>query len=197
MTQEHSPDNQIIRCEAITDDLVASYAKQGFALDFAEEVMRFELSLALPQAEFPPSVSCFSWEPGRTHEFFSAYDASFRDRPGFPHWSEEQWVTWVSSDPAFRADQSWVAIAQGQPVGFITNEQESAQIGYIIQVGVHPDWRRQGLAAALMARSLQAWRDEGKEAVMLHVNVNNPGAIRLYQKLGFTIVARRGAFRKI
>jgi ribosomal protein S18 acetylase RimI-like enzyme len=196
MTQEHSPDEQIIRCEAITDEIVTSYAKQVFVLDFAEEVMRFDLSLPLPQANFSPSVSCFSWEPDRTHEFFAAYNASFRDRPGFPHWIEEQWVAWVSADPAFRPDLSRVAIAQGQPVGFITNEQESAQIGYIIQVGVHPDWRRQGLAAALMARSLQAWQAEGKEAVMLHVNVNNPGAIRLYQKLGFTIVARRGAFRK-
>src|SRR5579885_2503973 len=130
MTQEYSSDAQIIRCEAITDEIVAVYAERGFILDFAEEVMRFDLSLALPQADFPPSVSCFPWEPDRTHDFFTAYDASFRDRPGFPHWSEEQWVTWVSADPAFRPDLSWVAIAQGEPVGFITNEQESPQIGY-------------------------------------------------------------------
>lgn len=199
MTQEHSPDEQIIRCEAITDEVVADYAERGFVLDFAEEVMRFDLSFALPQADFPPSISCFSWELGRIHEFFAAYHASFRDRPGFPHWSEQQWVTWISDDPAFRPDLSWVAIAQGQPVGFVANaddEQEPEQIGYIIQVGVHPAWRRRGLAAALMVRSLQAWQAERKEAAMLHVNVNNPGAIQLYQKLGFTIVARRGAFRK-
>lgn len=196
MTQEHSLDEQIIRCEAITDEIITSYAEQGFVLDFAEEVMHFGLSQPLPQADVPLSVSCFPWEADRTHEFFAAYEASFRDRPGFPHWSKEQWVTWVSGDPAFRPDLSWVAIEQGQPVGFVTNEQESAQIGYIIQIGVHPQWRRRGLAAALMARSLHAWQAEGKETVMLHVNVNNPGAIRLYQKLGFTIVARRGAFRK-
>ena len=106
---------------------------------------------------------------------------------------------WISDDTAFRPDLSWVAIVQGQPAGFIANandEQAPEQTGYIIQVGVHPDWRRQGLAAALMSRSLQAWQAEGKEAVILHVNINNPGAIKLYQKLGFTIVARRGAFRK-
>lgn len=107
MTQEHSDDRQVIRCEAISDEVVASYTGQGFVLDFAEEVMRFDLSLALPQADFPPSVSCFSWEPDRTHEFFTAYEASFRDRPGFPHWSEEQWVIWVSDDPDFRF--SWEA----------------------------------------------------------------------------------------
>jgi ribosomal protein S18 acetylase RimI-like enzyme len=31
---------------------------------------------------------------------------------------------------------------------------------------------------------------------MLHVNINNPGAIHLYQQLGFVIVGRRGKFRK-
>ncbi len=46
MTQEHSRDAQIIRCEAITGEIVAAYAEQGFILDFAEEVMRFDLSLA-------------------------------------------------------------------------------------------------------------------------------------------------------
>ena len=198
MAQEHSTGEQIIRCEAITDEVAASYAERGFVLDFAEEVMRFDLSQTLPWANFPASVSCFGWEPERIHEFFAAYDASFRDRPGFPHWSEEQWVMWISDDPAFRPDLSWVAIAQGQPIGFIANandEQAPEQMGYIIQVGVHPHWRRQGLAAALIVRSLQAWKTEGKEAVILHVNVNNPGAIKLYQKLGFTTITRRGAFR--
>ena len=63
MTQEHSSDTQITRSEAITDETVTFYAKQGFVLDIAEEVMRFDLSLALPEADFPPSVSCFSLFP--------------------------------------------------------------------------------------------------------------------------------------
>jgi hypothetical protein len=56
MTQEHSPDTQTIRCEAITDEIVTSCAKQGFVLDFAEEVMRFDLSLAFAY------FLCFPWE---------------------------------------------------------------------------------------------------------------------------------------
>ena len=68
--------------------------------------------------------------------------------------------------------------------------------GYINQVGVDPRWRRQGIGAALVVRSLQGWQDEEKKAVLLHVNVNNPGAIDLYQQLGFVVIRRRGKFRK-
>lgn len=199
MTQEHALDAEKFTCEAITDEIAAYYTERGYTLTFAEEVMRFDLSLAIPDAAFPPSISCLPWEPQTTHEFFTAYEASFRERPGFPHWSEEQWVDWISTDPTFRPDRSWVALTQDQVVGFIADaddEQAPGHIGYIIQVGTHPQWRHRGLATLLITRSLRAWKDEGKEAVILHVNVNNPGAIHLYQKLGFTIIERRGTFCK-
>ncbi|HEX6477269.1 MAG TPA: GNAT family N-acetyltransferase [Ktedonobacteraceae bacterium] len=128
-----------------------------------------------------------------------AYDASFRDRPGFPGWSEEEWVRGTSGDAAFRPDLSYLAVVQGQSAGFITNEEDDTApepTGYINQVGVDPRWRRQRIGAALVVRSLQAWQEDGKVAIMLHVNVNNPGAIRLYQQLGFSFVGRRGKFRK-
>ncbi len=84
----------------------------------------------------------------------------------------------------------------GNVAGFITSAEEGADVGWIIQVGTHPQWRGQGIGAALMVRALRAWKAEGKEAVMLDVNVNNPGAIRLYRQLGFVIVGRRGKFQK-
>jgi ribosomal protein S18 acetylase RimI-like enzyme len=80
-------------------------------------------------------------------------------------------------------------------VGFVTNADEG-QHGYTIQVGVHPNWRGQGLGAALTTYALQKWQETGKEAVILHVNVNNPGAMRLYQQLGFVVIRRRGKFSR-
>jgi mycothiol synthase len=196
--QEHSPEE--ITCETVTGEITASYAEKGYALTFAEEVMRFDLSHAIPSVVVPPDVSFFTWTSERSHDFFTAYDASFRDRPGFPGWSEQEWVRWTSGNPTFRPDLSYLAEIQGQAAGFITNEEDDTApepTGYINQVGVDPRWRRQGIGAALVVRSLQAWQEEGKVAVMLHVNVNNTGAIRLYQQLGFSIVARRGKFHKL
>src|SRR5258708_1391561 len=161
--------------------------------------MRFDLSHAIPPVVVPPGVSFFTWTSERSHDFFMAYQASFRDRPGFPAWSEQEWVRWTSDNSTFRPDLSYLSEVQDQAAGFITNEEDdtaSEPTGYINQVGVDPRWRRQGIGAALVVRSLQGWQEERKVAVMLHVNVNNPGAIRLYQQLGFSIVGRRGKFRK-
>ena len=197
MRQEHAPEEII--CEYITDEITAFYAEKRYTLTFAEEVMRFDLSQKIPQVVVPPDVAFFTWTPERSHDFFMAYDASFRDRPGFPGWSEEEWVCGTSDDAGFRPDLSYLAIVQGQAAGFITNEEDDTATeptGYINQVGVDPRWRRQGIGAALVVRSLQVWQDEEKKAVLLHVNVNNPGAVGLYQQLGFVVIRRRGKFHK-
>jgi mycothiol synthase len=200
MNQEGPAPSEDIRCENVTDEIIASYAKKGYALTFAEDVMCYNLSQALPKPAIPFDVSYLSWMTEHEHDFFTLYDASFRERPGFPGWSEAKWVDWTTSDPTFRPNLSFLALVQGQAVGFVTNaedEEVPLQHGYIIQVGVHPDWRGQGLGAALTIHSLQAWREIGKEAVMLHVNVNNPGASRLYLQLGFVVTRRRGRFARL
>jgi len=195
MLPNHSTPPEEIRCENVTDEIIASYAAQGYILAFAEEVMRYDLSQALPQVTLPIEVTYALWEPEQTHDFFRMYHASFCERPGFPDWSEAQWIDWTANDPSFRPDLSMLAIVQEQVVGFVTSaEDEEEQQGYLIQIGVHPQWRAQGLGAALLARSLHAWREAGREAVILHVNSNNPGAMHLFQQLGFMSIARRGKF---
>lgn len=199
MAQEHSAPSEEIRCENVTDEITALYVEQGYALTFAEEVMLYDLSQTLSHRSVPLETTYFNWTPERAHDFFVVYDASFRERPGFPEWNEAEWVHWTSDDPAFRPDLSTLAMVQGQPVGFVTNaeyEEDAKQYGYIIQIGVHLQWRGKGLGAALMTHALQAWRETGKEEVVLHVNVNNPGAIHLYQRLGFVIVRKRGKFSR-
>lgn len=199
MAQDHFSSNNVITCEDVTDEIVASYAEKGFTLVFAEEVMRYDLSLPLPQVTPLPVVSYLTWDAQSVHAFFTIYQAAFRERPGFPGWSEEAWVRWVSEDPTFRPDLSFLAVVRGQAAGFVTNAEDEAapeRNGYLIQVGVHPQWRGQRLGAALLARSLQAWQEERKEAVILHVNRNNPASIHLYQQLGFVLVRWRGKFRQ-
>lgn len=197
MLPDHSTPPQEIRCENVTDEIIASYAEQGYIQAFAEEVMRYDLSQALPHVALPIEVAYAVWEPERMHDFFRIYHASFCERPGFPDWSEAKWIDWTANDPSFRSDLSMLAIVQEQVVGFVTNAEDGeAQQGYLIQIGVHPQWRAQGLGAALLARSLQAWREAGREAVILHVNINNPGAIHLFQQLGFVTIARRGKFSR-
>jgi ribosomal protein S18 acetylase RimI-like enzyme len=190
---------EVITCESLTDAIIASYREQGFTLFFSEEVMNYDLTLSVPQIITAPSLSYGLWDTHTAHDFFRVYQAAFRERPGFPGWSEEEWIHWTADDPSFRPDLSLLALSEDQPVGFITNAEEvieAKNVGFVIQMGVDPLWRGQGVGSALLTRSLQAWQNEGKQAVMLHVNNNNPGALHLYYQLGFVSVGRRGKFRK-
>ncbi|MBC8170710.1 MAG: GNAT family N-acetyltransferase, partial [Anaerolineae bacterium] len=67
-------------------------------------------------------------------------------------------------------------------------------IAWISQIGVRHSWRGKNLAPALMMRVMETLARERLDVVLLHVNVNNSSAIRVYLKLGFEIVGRRARY---
>jgi ribosomal protein S18 acetylase RimI-like enzyme len=70
--------------------------------------------------------------------------------------------------------------------GFIAGDiRRSEGVGWILTVGVLPDYRRQGLAEQLMAQCVQAMN---MPRVKLSARRSNLAAIQLYQKLGYSQV---------
>lgn len=65
------------------------------------------------------------------------------------------------------------------------------RIYLIANVATHPDHRRRGIARILTQRAMEHAHRKNAAAIWLHVRDDNPGAIRLYQDLGFREVARR------
>lgn len=57
-----------------------------------------------------------------------------------------------------------------------------------------PEFRRQGIAACLLARCLERSAAEGLESAWLEVRDDNIGAIRLYERFGFKAVDRRPGY---
>lgn len=128
------------------------------------------------------------------HQFYQAYYASFRDRPGFPGWSATEWITWTDDDN-HRPAWSLLAQADGEPMGFVTGGLEHID-PFIMQIGVIPEQRRRGIASALLVEAMARMRADGETATELTVNVNNPGAIAAYVQLGFETVGRRARFER-
>jgi mycothiol synthase len=180
------PRGLVVATEGLTDAAARLYERSGFVQEFAEDVMRRDLAAALPEAPFPPGITVIAWMPKRAGAFFEAYQDAFRDRPGFPGWTQEEWVEWIAGDDDFRPAMSLLARSGDEPVGFAVCDE-----AWIAQIGVRPGWRGHGLGAALLAEVMRRFRAEGCDEVSLGVNVNNPTAARLYTRLGFEVVGRR------
>jgi len=65
------------------------------------------------------------------------------------------------------------------------------RIYLIANIAVHPEHRRRGIARVLTQRAMKYGWDKKANALWLHVRDDNPGAIELYQELGFQEIARR------
>ena len=65
------------------------------------------------------------------------------------------------------------------------------RIYLIANVATHPDYRRRGIGRALTERVMKQARDKRASEIWLHVRDDNPGAIALYEELGFQEIARR------
>ena len=85
----------------------------------------------------------------------------------------------------------WLVAAEDDRVIGYVGSQSSIDEADIMNVAVHPDFRRQGIAEALINRLVADLKERDIHALLLEVRVSNTPAITLYEKLGFSQVGRR------
>jgi ribosomal-protein-alanine N-acetyltransferase len=85
----------------------------------------------------------------------------------------------------------WLVALDGDIVTGYVGSQSVLGESDMMNVAVHPDYRRQGIAEALVTHLVQALREKGNHCLTLEVRASNTPAIALYEKLGFTQVGRR------
>jgi [ribosomal protein S18]-alanine N-acetyltransferase len=73
---------------------------------------------------------------------------------------------------------------QGSLVGYLILSRY-VDAWHVMNVAVHPDHRRQGIASALLTELFIATRDDARRGYTLEVRVSNVGAIELYERFGF------------
>jgi len=56
---------------------------------------------------------------------------------------------------------------------------------HVMNVAVHPEWRRRGIARALLEQLFAQTSSDERRGYTLEVRVSNEGAIKLYESLGF------------
>ena len=87
-------------------------------------------------------------------------------------------------------------------VNFVFREAPGALLGYInfyligeeahmLNLAIHPDWRKKGLAAQLLNHAIDFLKRRNAAHFFLEVREGNLDAIRLYTKFGFQMIGRR------
>lgn len=80
--------------------------------------------------------------------------------------------------------------ADGEIIGYL-NLYLIAQEGHLLNLAVHPDWRRQGLATTILSHTIEHIRERDALYLFLEVREKNQSAIGLYKKFGFEVVGKR------
>ena len=101
-------------------------------------------------------------------------------------WSEKSVAAELENDLAL-----WLVALDGETVVGYVGSQSSIDETDIMNVAVHPKWRRCGIAERLIEYLVEELKKRGSHALMLEVRVSNDPAIALYEKLGFHQVGRR------
>ncbi len=73
----------------------------------------------------------------------------------------------------------------------IPYRRDRHKIFLIANVAVHPNHRRGGIGRVLTEAAMQQAHQKGSQEIWLHVRSDNPGAIQLYENLGFQERFRR------
>ncbi|HLX35202.1 MAG TPA: GNAT family N-acetyltransferase [Candidatus Limnocylindrales bacterium] len=126
---------------------------------------------------------------------FDADARAFADTWGQEAPSEARFESFIGS-PTFDPTLWRVAFHGDDIAGQILNfmdeaiETDGGRIGWTEAISVQPEFRRRGLARALLAASLRAVRDAGASRAGLGVDLENPNHARsLYESLGYRIVS--------
>ena len=101
-------------------------------------------------------------------------------------WSENSVASELDNDLSL-----WIVALDGdQVVGYVGSQTVCGETD-VMNIAVHPDFRRRGIAESLIGCLILELKNRGSHSLTLEVRASNEGAIALYEKLGFTQVGRR------
>ena len=101
-------------------------------------------------------------------------------------WSERSIASELDNKLAF-----WLVATEGDTVAGYIGSQTVMDETDMMNVAVHPDFRRRGIAEALVTGLVEELKNNGSHCLTLEVRASNAPAIALYEKLGFSEIGRR------
>ena len=101
-------------------------------------------------------------------------------------WSEKS----IASELDNRLSLWLVAMDGDRVTGYVGSQSVLGETD-MMNIAVHPDFRRRGIAEELVMKLVEELKVRGNHSLMLEVRVSNDPARNLYEKLGFQQVGLR------
>lgn len=149
----------------------------------------------VPNPPPPPPVAGIRfcpYAPEHSFEVRQLHNICFSDNVGFSPVDEPTWDS-MQSRAEFRPGWSWLAYDGDLLVGYALNSaderawvEQGFSEGWTDRLGVHPDYRRRGIARGLLSWSMWSFGRAGLEGAGLGIDTDDAeGAMRLYGSIGY------------
>ena len=196
-----------VHVEQGVEDAERLVTRAGFEATRYFSIMQRDLAAPLPDVALPDAAAglrLVPWSAELDDAIRLAHNEAFTDHWGFQPWDAETWRQWESGHRDFRGDWSFAVLDGDEVAAYALSagyENDWAAQGFTEgwtgKLGVRRPWRGRGLAKALLAASMRAFRDAGMRYAGLDVDSANPtGAVALYTGLGYTVRHRTVQFLK-
>ncbi len=151
----------------------------------ASLLMRVDLPRETPVPAWPAGTVVRGFEPADALRLHALLEHGYRNGGGSVA-PFETWFEALTGDSEFDPQTCFLV--------FAGDELAAASIcwtsGFVKDLVVHESWRRQGLGESILQLAFRTFQERGAARVDLKVEVQNAGAIRLYERVGMYLVER-------
>lgn len=167
--------------------------------------MDIKLDHAIPEPIWPEGLEVRTFNLGEDLEAaVRVFRETFNDHWGHVEMSfEEQATQWdhrYRNDPEFDGTLSSLVLFDGELIGLSLcdlRHPEDPTMGIVTVLGVRREWRRRGIARALLHRSFREMQARGQQSVCLGVDAASlTGAVRVYEAAGMKPSRQTDAYEK-
>lgn len=172
------------------------------AVRYGYEMTR-SLADSIPGLSLPASIEVRPVLPEQYRQVRDAMNDAFRDHWGWSEMTENDFQNWLNN--RYFQPHLWQVGWTGNEIvdtvlNYIdaeSNVKYQRQRGWTESICVRRPWRNQGVAKALIARSMRLLHEQGMTEVALNVDTQNPtGALQLYESMGYRAVRELTTYEK-
>ena len=176
-----------------------AFAALGFAPVRHSYRMEIDLAAATPEPAWPAGIAVRTMREDEHQLIYDAIMEVWQDTSDPMDETFDEWAHWMIKSESFDPSLWFLAFAGDELAGFSLCRQSPTDpsAGYVGNLGVRRQWRKQGLGEALLRHSFAAFRGRGWTRGALGVDASSPtGATRLYERAGMRVYRETAFFER-